>query len=75
MGKGYPKERAVPMAKNRGILNEVKKVTHNDMVSILTSLDQDLVKGALSGEKFQEYFFANCKCDAIKACVSNILGL
>ncbi|MBE7051631.1 MAG: hypothetical protein E7395_03580, partial [Ruminococcaceae bacterium] len=55
-------------------LNEVKKVTHNDLVYILKNLDQDLVKGALAGEKFQEYFFANCKDEAIAACVKEIIG-
>ena len=37
-------------------------------------LDRELVKGALSGEKFSEYFFANCKCDKIAAVVKEILA-
>lgn len=74
MGQGYPKERAAVMAKNRGILNEVKKVTHKDMATILKELDKDLVKGALSGEKFEELFFANCKCEELKAVVQEILA-
>lgn len=72
-GQGYPKERVVPEQRNKKILDEVKKITHVDMVTILKNLDQDLVKGALSGEKFQEYFFANCKCDEIAAAVKEIL--
>lgn len=73
-GQGYPKERVVPEQRNKKILDEVKKVTHQDMVTILNSLDRELVKGALDGEKFQEYFFANCKCDKIAACVKEILA-
>ncbi len=73
-GQGYPKERVVPEQRNKKILDEVKKVTHVDMVTILKNLDQDLVKGALSGEKFQEYFFANCKCDKIAEAVKEILA-
>lgn len=73
-GQGYPKERAIPMEKNRKILNEVKKVTHVDLVTILKNLDQELVKGALSGEKFKEYFSANCQCDKIRAAVAEIVG-
>ena len=73
-GGGYPKERAVPEQRNAKILNEVKKVTHNDMVTILKNLDQELVKGAVSGEHFQEYFFANCKCDKIAEAVKAIVG-
>ncbi len=72
-GGGYPKERVVPEQRNKKILDEVKKVTHTDMVTILNSLDRELVKGAISGPKFRELFFANCKCDKIKACVEELL--
>lgn len=73
-GKGYPRERAVPEQRNKKILDQVKTVTYRDLCDILRELDRDLVKGALAGEKFQEYFFANCKCDKIAACVKEILG-
>lgn len=73
-GQGYPRERAVPEQRNKKILDEVKKVTHTDMVTILKNLDQELVKGALSGDKFQEYFFPNCKCEKIADCVKAILA-
>jgi len=72
-GQGYPKERVVPEQRNKKILDEVKKVTHQDMVTILKSLDRELVKGALSGDKFKEYFFANCKDEKIAECVKEIL--
>lgn len=73
-GGGYPKERVVPEQRNKKILDEVKKVTHRDLVSILKELDRDLVVGALSGEHFAEYFYANCKDDAIAACVKKLLA-
>ena len=73
-GQGYPRERAIPEQTNKRILDEVKKVTHTDMVYILKNLDRDLVKGAIAGEKFKEYFFANCKCPDIKAAVEEILN-
>lgn len=73
-GGGYPKERVVPEQRNKKILDEVKKVTHRDMADILKSLDRDLVKGALSGERFSEYFFADCKCEKIAAAVREILA-
>lgn len=72
-GQGYPKERVVPEQRNKKILDEVKKVTHQDMVTILKNLDRELVKGALSGDKFKEYFFANCKDEKIAECVKEIL--
>lgn len=72
-GGGYPPERVEPEQRNKKILDKVKEVTHADMVTILKNLDRDLVKGALSGAPFQEYFFANCKDDAIKAAVEEVL--
>lgn len=73
-GGGYPKERAVPEQRNAKILNEVKKVTHRDMLDILPELDRDLVRGAFAGEKFSELFFANCKCDKMAALVKELIG-
>ncbi|WP_459480181.1 RpiB/LacA/LacB family sugar-phosphate isomerase [Clostridium saccharoperbutylacetonicum] len=72
-GQGYPKDRVIPEQRNKKILDEVKKVTHKDMVTILKEIDQDLLKGAVSGEKFQEYFFNNCKCKEIEAYIKSIL--
>ncbi len=73
-GGGYPKERAVPEQRNAKILNEVKKVTHKDMMTILKEIDQDFLKETVSGEKFAELFFANCKDDEIAAYIKGIIG-
>ena len=72
-GQGYPRERAAIMKKNREILNAVKGVTYRDLCDILKEIDRDLVKGALGGAKFQEYFFANCKCDKMAEYIKTIL--
>ena len=72
-GTGYPKERVIPEQRNKKILDEVKKVTYKDMSTILKDIDQDLLKGAIGGEKFKEYFFANCKCEEMKETIKNIL--
>ena len=72
-GGGYPKERVVP--EQRNILDEVRKVAFKDsLIDILKNLDQDLVKGAVAGEKFQELFFANCKCDKLAEYVKTLLA-
>ena len=73
-GGGYPKERVVPEQRNKRILDEVKKATHRDLVSILKDLDPELAKGALSGEKFAELFYPNCKDEAIAAAVRELLA-
>jgi hypothetical protein len=73
-GVGYPKERAAIMAKNRGILKELKAATCKDMLTVLESVDQELLKAAVSGQKFQELFFANCKDDSIAAYLKRLLA-
>lgn len=74
-GGGYPKERVVQEQRNKKILDEVRKVAFKDsLIDILKNLDQDLVKGAVAGEKFQELFFANCKCDKLAEYVKTLLA-
>ena len=72
-GQGYPKERAVPEKRNKKILDQVKTITYRKLSEILKELDLELVKGALSGEHFQELFFADCKCEELAACVKELL--
>ena len=73
-GVGYPKERAAVMAKNRGILSDLKKASCHDMLTVLKTIDQDLLKTAISGEKFREYFFANSQDAAISGYVKGVLA-
>ena len=73
-GLGYPRERAEIMKRNRGILSQVKKVTHTDMLTILKNIDQQFLKDAISGEKFQELFFANCQDAEIAAYLKSVLA-
>lgn len=73
-GQGYPKERAVPEQRNKKILDGVRAAAFKDLVTILKSLDPELVKGAVSGAKFSEYFFANCKNAEIADYVKSILA-
>jgi ribose 5-phosphate isomerase RpiB len=73
-GVGYPKERAAIMAKNRGILKELKSASCKDMLSVLKSVDQELLKATVSGEKFQELFFPNCQDDAIASHLKRLVA-
>ena len=73
-GLGYPKERAEIMAKNRGILKSLKAVTCHDMLTVLKNVDQDLLKAAVAGEKFQEYFFANATDEGIRDYIKGLVG-
>lgn len=73
-GLGYPKERAAVMAKNRGILKELKAVTCKDMLTVLKAVDQDLLKAAIAGERFSELFFANSKDAAMSDYLKSVLA-
>lgn len=73
-GGGYPKERVVPEQRNKKILDEVKKVTHTDMLYILKNIDQELLKGAVSGEHFEEYFFKDCMNAEIAEYIKGVLA-
>lgn len=73
-GLGYPKERAEIMAKNRGILRELKAASSKDFLTVLKTVDQDLLKAAVAGEKFQEYFFANAQDEDIKAYIKGLVN-
>lgn len=73
-GLGYPKERAEIMAKNRGILKDLKAVTCNDMLTVLKAIDQDLLKATIAGEKFQEHFFANATDEGIREYLKGVVS-
>lgn len=60
-GGGYPKDRVVPEQRNKKILDQVKMVTHKDIVTIIKELDRVFVKETVGGEKFAELFYKNCK--------------
>jgi len=73
-GVGYPKERAAIMAENRRILSELKAASCHDMLTVLKSVDQDLLKAAISGERFEDYFFTNAKDSAIIDYIKDLLA-
>lgn len=73
-GQGYPLERAEPQQKNAGILFDVKAaVVKDNYLDTLKSIDQELVKTAVSGERFQKCFFENCQDDEIAAYVKSLI--
>lgn len=72
-GQGYPKERVEPEMRNKKILDEVRAQTFLPLLECLPKLDPQLVKGAVSGEKFSELFFDNCKDEKIAAYVKTLL--
>lgn len=75
VGGGYPKERAIPEQRNARILNEVKAITYKNLLTILKEIDQEFLKETISGEHFQELFFANCQNKEIADYLKTILNV
>lgn len=73
MGGGYPKERAIPEQRNARILSDLKHITHTDILTVLKTIDQDFLKETISGEKFKDYFFANCQNQDIATYLKTLL--
>lgn len=73
-GLGYPKERAEIMRKNRGILKDLKAATCKDMLTVLQSVDQDLLKAAIAGKHFKEYFYAHAQDEGIVNYLRGLTG-
>ncbi|MDU1962659.1 hypothetical protein [Enterocloster clostridioformis] len=48
-------------------------MTHKDIMTILKTIDQEVLKAAISGEKFQEYFFKNCQVKEIAKYLKGVL--
>lgn len=73
-GQGYPLERAEPQQRNAVILNDLKAaVIKGDYLDTLKAIDQQLLKTAVSGERFQQCFFDNCQVPEIEAYVKSLL--
>jgi ribose 5-phosphate isomerase B len=73
-GQGYPASGRQSQQTNAGILAAVKRGAAKDLVEGLQSIDPELVKHAVSGERFQKAFFDNAKDEKLRAYVSSVLG-
>lgn len=73
-GGGYPKERVVPEQANKKILDNVKEITHKDMLTILKEIDQEFLKQTIDREQFKKYFFENAEDGEIKEYLKTIIA-
>ncbi|AWB65608.1 hypothetical protein C2869_03775 [Saccharobesus litoralis] len=73
-GAGYPVERREPQVRNASILSEVKTaLLGTSYIDSLKNLDQELVKTAVSGERFQACLFENGQDKELEAYVKSLL--
>ncbi|MDB1125947.1 RpiB/LacA/LacB family sugar-phosphate isomerase [Vibrio algarum] len=74
-GQGYPLERAEPQQRNAAILNDVKgAVVKDSYLDTLRAMDQELVKTAVSGERFKSCFAENCQVPEIADYIKELLA-
>ncbi len=74
-GQGYPLDRREPQVRNAGILNQVKAaVIKDNYLDTLRSIDPELVKTAVSGERFQKCLFENGQNKEIIDYVRSVLA-
>ena len=73
-GQGYPAERRESQMANAGILAQLKQGASKPFIDGLRAIDQELVKQAVGGERFQKAFFDNAQDADIRAYVSEVLG-
>ncbi len=64
-GQGYPPERKESQVANADILDKLKKDIAKDYLTALQSVDADLLKQAVGGERFQACFFEHGKDDVL----------
>ncbi|WP_455818640.1 RpiB/LacA/LacB family sugar-phosphate isomerase [Pseudomonas cerasi] len=74
-GQGYPADRKEPQVRNAGILNQVKAaIVKENYLDTLRAIDKELVKTAVSGERFQKCFFENSQNKEIENFVREVLA-
>lgn len=74
-GAGYPVERKEPQVRNAGILADLKRaLAPESYVDSLKKMDVELVKTAVSGERFQQCLFDHGQDEEIKAYVKSLLA-
>lgn len=74
-GGGYPKERVIPEQRNKRILDDVKKITHVDMLTILKNIDKEFLIETINREQFKKYFFENATDNEIVDYIKEVLNV
>ena len=66
-------ERETFQVELKKLLDEVKKITHKDMITILKEIDQEFLYQTINREQFKKYFFENAEAGEIKEYIAKIL--
>ena len=63
----------VPEQANKKILDDIKKITHKDMLTILKQIDQEFLYQTINREQFRKHFFENAEDGEIKDYIRKVL--
>lgn len=72
-GGGYPKERQEPEQRNKKILDEVKKVTHQDIMTILKTIDKQFLKETIDRPNFLDFYTSHAQNEEIAQFIKEIM--
>lgn len=72
-GQGYPPERKESQVANAGIVDQLKIDVAKDYITALDSIDPELLKQAVGGERFQACFFEHCQDEALAAFIKKFV--
>jgi ribose 5-phosphate isomerase B len=72
-GQGYPPERKDSQVANAGILTGIKEAVSKDYLEGLKSIDTELLKTAVGGERFQACFFENSQDKELEEFIKYLL--
>lgn len=71
-GGGYPVERREPEQRNKKILDDLKQITHQDILTIVKKIDRQFLKETIDRDNFKEFFFENACESELKEFLMNI---
>ena len=75
-GQGYPPERKESQVRNASLLIKIKDaIAKDDYLDTLKSIDPEIVKTAVTGDRFQACFFENCQSPEIANYVRSVLDI
>lgn len=73
-GNGYPANRVIPEKRNKQILDQLKSVTHKDLLTILKEMDQQFLKDTIDYRFFKVNFFSDCNDSKIADYLRSVLN-
>lgn len=71
-GNGYPPDKKEVQNHNAAILNHVKSIVNKDIMTILNTMDRDILLTTCSGEAFRKCLFENSHVTEITDYIRNI---